>query len=419
MDNLENFIAPNLSGDEIHKLKLTGVQEAWHENGQLCSRTHYQRGKLDGLYESWYDNGQQCELANYKRGKLDGVHLGWQPNGKVSELCNYKNGLLHGEYFNYDSDGDLRYHTHCRKGYDSASASPLTGEYEIWDNSLSPQSMAVFYVDRFGRVDQDLRLQDIAEQEIDPLLLESEIRSRKLTGVQEAYYDGGQISHLKYYIDGLPERKYSWHPNGQLDERATYKAGKLDGVSLSYYDNGQLCSRTHYKRGKHDGLYESWYDNGQLQWRGSYKDDKLEGLFEHWSPNGELKSRISHQAGVRDGLCEIWHDNGQLKERTTCKAGKLEGVSEKWYPNGQLYERCTYKRGKLDGLYESWHENGQLGDKSVFKDGRLCDQQPKITIPTSPVQEQAQAILDARGGDVKSSQKQEQEAQVNKSSLKI
>ena len=44
---------------------------------------------------------------------------------------------------------------------------------------------------------------------------------------------------------------------------------------------------------------------------------------------------------------------------------------------------------------------------------------PRIIVPSSPVQEQAQAILDARGSDVKSSQKQEQEAQVNKSSLKL
>lgn len=49
----------------------------------------------------------------------------------------------------------------------------------------------------------------------------------------------------------------------------------------------------------------------------------------------------------------------------------------------------------------------------------LQSEAPKIVVPSSPVQEQAQAILDARGGDVKSTQKQEQEAQVNKSSLKI
>lgn len=49
----------------------------------------------------------------------------------------------------------------------------------------------------------------------------------------------------------------------------------------------------------------------------------------------------------------------------------------------------------------------------------LQSEAPRIVVPSSPVQEQAQAILNARGGDVKSTQKQEEESQVNKSSLKI
>ena len=54
-----------------------------------------------------------------------------------------------------------------------------------------------------------------------------------------------------------------------------------------------------------------------------------------------------------------------------------------------------------------------------YKELPLQSEAPKIVVPSSPVQEQAQAILDARGGEVKSTQKQEEESQVNKSSLKI
>ena len=54
-----------------------------------------------------------------------------------------------------------------------------------------------------------------------------------------------------------------------------------------------------------------------------------------------------------------------------------------------------------------------------YKELPLQSEAPRIVVPSSPVQEQAQAILDARGGEVKSTQKQEEESQVNKSSLKI
>lgn len=186
MDNLENFIDPKLSGDDIYNLHLTGVQEAYYDNGQLCNRMHFKRGKKDGLYESWYLNGQQCERANYRRGELDGVHLGWHSNGRLHELCNYKNGLLHGEYFKYDESGKLQVHTHCHKGYESMSAwkesltdksvSPLKGEYEIWDDSLSPQPMAVFYMDKVSALDQqDLNLNDFATQRIDTHVSENDL----------------------------------------------------------------------------------------------------------------------------------------------------------------------------------------------------------------------------------------------------
>ena len=55
----------------------------------------------------------------------------------------------------------------------------------------------------------------------------------------------------------------------------------------------------------------------------------------------------------------------------------------------------------------------------AFEERPLQSEAPRIVVPSSPVQEQAQAILDARGGEVKSMQKQEEETQVNKSSLKI
>lgn len=423
MANLENFIDPKLSGDEIYNLHLTGVQEAYYDNGQLCSRIHFKRGKKDGLYESWYLNGQQCERANYRRGKLDGVHLGWHSNGKVHELCNYKNGLLHGEYFKYDESGKLQVHTHCHKGYESMSAwkesltdksvSPFKGEYEIWDDSLSPQPMAVFYMDKNSALNQRGRdLTDLATQRIDPHVYEIDIRSRKLTGVQEAYYDNGQISRRKFYKDGLAEGMgYSWHRNGQLAGRCSFKAGKLDGVGQSYYDNGALEERATYKAGKREGVSERWHINGQLSERCSYKDDKLDGLDEEWYDNGQLKLRREYRAGKRDGLSETWYPNGHQQTRLNYKDDKLDGLWERWNRGGNLLTQAHYKDNKKNGLLLDYDpESGEMyhwilfeNDLSV-KSGKpeeleqlevYKNQSSKVVVPSSPVQEQAQAILNA------------------------
>ena len=428
MDNLENFIAPKLSGDEIYKRKLTGVQEAYYDNGQLFSRTHYKRGKLDGLYESWYDNGQQCERANYRRGKLDGVHLGWHSNGRLHELSHYQKGLLHGEYFKYDESGKLQVHTHCHKGYESMSAwkdsltdksvSPLKGEYEIWDDSLCPQPMAVLYMDKVSALEhQEQDLNDLSAQRIDPLVDESEIFSRKLTGVQEAYYDNGQISRRKFYKDGKREdvSEY-WHENGQLASRSTYKAGKLDGLYEEWYDNGQLGYRSTYKAGRLDGLYEEWHKNGRLRARRTYKAGKIDGLSERWHENGQLRMRSPYRAGLIDGLSEAWHPNGRQQTRWNYKDNKLDGLSELWDGGGHLLSQTHYKDNKKNGLHLDYDpDSGEMyhwilfeNDLSV-KSGKpeeleqleaYKDQTSKVVVPSSPVQEKAQAILNAQRDNV-------------------
>lgn len=376
MDNLENFIDPKLSGDEIYNLHLTGVQEGYYTNGQLFDRLHFKHGEKDGLYESWYEDGQQWLRANFKRGKLDGVYLGWYSNGKLHELGHYQNGCLHGEYFKYDELGNLQVHTHCHKGYENLSAwkESLTdksiplfkGEFNYWPESGSPKLLAEFYVAKDSALNQrDRDLTDFATQRIDPHVYESDIRSRKLTGVQEAYYDNGQISRRKFYKDGLAEGMgYSWHRNGQLAGRCSFKAGKLEGVGQEWYEDGQLKAHRNYAKGNREGLAETWYPTGRQQTRWNYKDDKL------------------------DGLCELWDGGGNLLSQTHYKDNKKNGLHLDYDPeSGDMYHWILFendlsvKSGKPEELKQLEAYGSQTS---------------KVVVPTSPVQEKAQAILDAQ-----------------------
>ena len=424
VDNLESFIDPKLSGDDIFNLHLTGVQEGYYANGQLASRDHYKQGVRDGLYEMWHENGQQWLRANFKREKLDGVSLVWHPNGKLHELGHYQNGLLHGEYFKYDESGNLQVHTHCHKGYESLSAweasltdssvSPFKGELGDFGSGGRSKLMAEFYMDYNSALNhRDLDLTDLASQRIDPHVYESDIRSRKLTGVQEAYYDNGQISRRKFYKDGLAEGEgVSWYRDGQLAGRCSYKHGKLEGVGVSWHPNGQFEERATYKAGKREGLSEEWYDNGQLKERATYKAGKPDGVLEYWYENGQLRQRTNLRAGVRDGLSETWYPTGRQQTRWSYKDDKLDGLCELWDGGGNLLSQTHYKNNKKNGLHLDYDpESGEMyhwilfeNDLSV-KSGKPEEleqleanknQTSKVVVPSSPVQEQAQAILNAQ-----------------------
>ena len=444
MDNLENFIDPKLSGDDIFNLHLTGVQEGYYQDGQLCDRKHFRQGKVDGLFENWYPSGQQWIRANFKWGELDGVSLIWHPNGKLHELSHYQNGLLHGEYFKYDESGNLQVHTRCHKGYESFSAwnasltdhsvSPFKCVLGDWGDWGHPKLLAEFYMDKNSALNhRDQDLTDLATRRIDPHVYESDIRSRKLTGVQEAYYDNGQISNRKFYKDGLPEGMgYSWYRDGQLAGRCSYKHGEPEGVGQSYYDNGQLEERATFKAGRREGVSERWYLDGQLSERCSYKNGLADGVRYVWFPNGELARRCEYNDDRLNGLSEEWYDNGQLRSRNAYKAGKLDGLCEFWDEGGNLLTQTHYENNKKNGLHFIYDpESGEMCYWVLFENNFTVqegkpeelerleaykNQASRVVVPSSPVQEKAQAILDARGERNDNTLKN---AQVNKSSLKI
>ena len=93
------------------------------------------------------------------------------------------------------------------------------------------------------------------------------------------------------------------------------------GVATVYYENGQLDTKATYKDGKLNGIYEEYYEDGQLSWKQTYKDEK---------PNG---------------LNESYYENGQLHYKSTYKDGKRHGLSEDYTENGQVYPMC-YKNGE-------------------------------------------------------------------------
>lgn len=191
---------------------------------------------------------------------------------------------------------------------------------------------------------------------------------------------------------------------------------KLTGVQEAWHDNGRLCSRTHYKRGKLDGFCEEWYDNGLLAGRCSYKAGKLDGLFKRWHENGQLKKRLPFRAGLVDGLSETWYPNGCQQTRWNYKDDKLDGLCELWDGGGNLLSQTHYKDNKKNGLHLDYDpESGEMyhwilfeNDLSV-KSGKpeeleqleaYKNQAPSIVVPSSPVQEQAQAILNAQRDNV-------------------
>ncbi len=91
----------------------------------------------------------------------------------------------------------------------------------------------------------------------------------------------------------------SYHKNGQLSYKGTYKNGKKVGPFVSYHKNGQLWRKGTFKNGELDGPFVSYWNNGQLWGKGTYKNGKRDGLLVVYHENGKLKSKGTYRNGVK------------------------------------------------------------------------------------------------------------------------
>jgi antitoxin component YwqK of YwqJK toxin-antitoxin module len=84
-----------------------GLQETYHDNGQLERKGNIKDGQQDGLWEQYYENGQLQYKENWKDGKEEGLREGYYDNGQLRSEVNYKNGVMVGLSVNYYKDGAL------------------------------------------------------------------------------------------------------------------------------------------------------------------------------------------------------------------------------------------------------------------------------------------------------------------------
>lgn len=133
MDNLENFIDSKLSRDEIYNLQLTGVQEAYYDNGQISRRKFYKDGLAEGMGYSWHRNGQLAGRCTFKAGKLDGVGQSYYDNGALEERATYKAGKREGVSEEWYDNGQLK----SRREYRAGKRDGLS---ETWYPNGRPQT---------------------------------------------------------------------------------------------------------------------------------------------------------------------------------------------------------------------------------------------------------------------------------------
>lgn len=182
------------------------------------------------------------------------------------------------------------------------------------------------------------------------------------------------------FYSGKPFTGVSFDQRGDwIKEESTWKKGKKEGLQIDYHYNGKVERKYYYKlvddSPLFDSLYETYHDNGELKMRTTYKMDKKNGLYEEYFSNKAIEEKCYYKLDKLDGLYEKYRydsdsNSSWLEEKINYKMGDKDGPFMEYHSRGKIKERGAYKMNRKEGLYERFFETGELELKEYYKNGR-------------------------------------------------
>lgn len=150
-------------------------------------------------------------------------------------------------------------------------------------------------------------------------------------------------------------RKDYFTNSGKLQMTALYEDEKteiMNGHAFWYFANGQLQKKARYLHGELEGLFIELYPNGFLLDSSWYQNGQIAATSFRWHSNGFLKDSIA-PIGDSNFVSVSWFDNGQ-----PAAAGRTHG--DKPYGSWTYYD----KNGSKTAVVQ--YENGNAVSKQFY-----------------------------------------------------
>ncbi len=84
-----------------------GLEQWWHENGQIFTECEYVSGVPHGRVQVWSESGHFRALEFVKNGASHGEYTSWWDNGNIKEHGIFIEGVRQSGFKWYHKDGSL------------------------------------------------------------------------------------------------------------------------------------------------------------------------------------------------------------------------------------------------------------------------------------------------------------------------
>ena len=166
------------------------------------------------------------------------------------------------------------------------------------------------------------------------------------TGIATDFFPNGQKQQEISFVNGVEHGPWTeWHDNGVKAAQGTYDGRRTlepRGITVPmavgpyarWYPNGRLEQRGDYVAGRKEGTWTRFYDNGTEAETALYHLDGIQGFLFSFSPSGRKVAEESYRDGLKDGLSTYWNDQGEVTRIEEWRNG--EYVALRKAPGGRV-----------------------------------------------------------------------------------
>lgn len=168
------------------------VKYKCYKNGAKKKIIRYKNGVYSGLTESWYENGEKSSSVKYNNYEYDGSVKGWYENGLIRTDKKYINGMA-------------------------------IDTHKVWYENGNMKELTVY--DSLGI--------------INPLKPEGKRLATK-EGLNQKWYENGQVSDSLIFKKDYPVEEFFWYTNGKLKMHRTNRLADINKTGSGlYYISGE------------------------------------------------------------------------------------------------------------------------------------------------------------------------------------
>ncbi|MFT5848230.1 toxin-antitoxin system YwqK family antitoxin [Psychroserpens sp.] len=128
------------------------------------------------------------------------------------------------------------------------------------------------------------------------LISEGQMNGKLYSGKWIYYHNKSKsIMSTEFYNDNgnLEGEKLVFYPDGTSAEKANYKDGKLNGLSIWYAKNSKVLKKFMYANDELHGVSKYYDASGNLEAEGVYRKDLKHGIWKYYK-NGKLVNTKDH-----------------------------------------------------------------------------------------------------------------------------